>query len=94
MSEYGLAVVQAYMEFIQDTAERAVRNMLKAFYFAKNLGARGGHVVAEDFLDDGTPIRLKVSINPDEGSAIFDFDGTGPEMFGNLNAPPAGYSTT
>jgi 5-oxoprolinase (ATP-hydrolysing) len=24
-----------------------------------------------------------------DGSALFDFEGTGPELFGNLNAPPA-----
>jgi 5-oxoprolinase (ATP-hydrolysing) len=78
------------MEFIQDTAEQAVRNMLKSFYISRNLESHGGFVSAEDFLDDGTPIRLKVSINPEEGSAIFDFAGTGPEMYGNLNAPPAG----
>ncbi|KAJ1415205.1 Hydantoinase B/oxoprolinase [Ochromonadaceae sp. CCMP2298] len=23
------------------------------------------------------------------GNAIFDFEGTGPEIYGNLNAPPA-----
>jgi 5-oxoprolinase (ATP-hydrolysing) len=78
------------MEFIQDTAERAVRNMLRKFSLSHNLASQGGFVSAEDFLDDGTPIRLKVSINEDDGSAIFDFHGTGPEMFGNLNAPPAG----
>ena len=46
-------------------------------------------VTAEDFLDDGTPIRLTVHIDRVLGSAIFDFTGTGPEIYGNLNAPPA-----
>lgn len=45
--------------------------------------------VAEDFLDDGTPIRLAVTIDRRSGSAVFDFEGTGHEIFGNLNAPPA-----
>lgn len=44
---------------------------------------------AEDFLDDGTPIRLAVTIDRRTGSAVFDFAGTGPEIYGNLNAPPA-----
>lgn len=92
MAEYSLIVVQAYMEFIQETAERAVRNMLRSFYIERKLEDKGGFVSSEDFLDDGTPIRLKVSINPEQGSAIFDFAGTGHEMFGNLNAPPAGIS--
>lgn len=46
-------------------------------------------VHAEDFLDDGTPIKLAVTIDRTQGSAIFDFYGTGPEIYGNLNAPPA-----
>jgi 5-oxoprolinase (ATP-hydrolysing) len=48
-----------------------------------------GVAVAEDFLDDGTPIRLAVTIDRRAGSAVFDFAGTGPEIYGNLNAPPA-----
>lgn len=46
-------------------------------------------VTAEDFLDDGTKIRLSVEINRKTGSAVFDFTGTGHEIYGNLNAPPA-----
>jgi 5-oxoprolinase (ATP-hydrolysing) len=34
-------------------------------------------------------IDLKITINPEDGSAIFDFDGTGPEGLHNLNTPPA-----
>ena len=45
---------------------------------------------AEDYLDDGSPIKLSVTIDSLTGSAIFDFEGTGPEVYGNLNAPPAG----
>lgn len=48
-----------------------------------------GTAFAEDFLDDGTPIRLAVTIDRSTGSAVFDFAGTGPEIYGNLNAPPA-----
>merc|ERR1712023_510555 len=40
-------------------------------------------------MDDGTPISLKITINRRNGSAVFDFQGTGPELYGNLNAPPA-----
>ena len=40
-------------------------------------------------MDDGTPIRLKVTVNPKDGSAVFDFTGTGPMVYGNCNAPPA-----
>jgi 5-oxoprolinase (ATP-hydrolysing) len=40
-------------------------------------------------MDDGTAIRLAVTIDRRNGSATFDFSGTGPEVFGNTNAPPA-----
>jgi len=40
-------------------------------------------------MDDGSPIELTVTIDPDAGSAKFDFTGTGPQVFGNHNAPPA-----
>lgn len=32
-------------------------------------------------------ICLRVEINEDDGSAVFDFEGTGCEVRGNLNAP-------
>ncbi|CAK3799437.1 5-oxoprolinase (ATP-hydrolysing) [Lecanosticta acicola] len=44
---------------------------------------------AVDYIDDGTPLALKIDIDKDTGSAVFDFTGTGPEHFGNLNCPPA-----
>lgn len=46
-------------------------------------------MTAEDFLDDGSRIALAITIDRAQGSAIFDFTGTGTEMLGNLNAPPA-----
>ncbi|KAF7262042.1 hypothetical protein EG68_00635 [Paragonimus skrjabini miyazakii] len=44
---------------------------------------------AIDYLDDGTPICLHVSVDPFTGSAHFDFTGTGSEVLGNTNAPQA-----
>lgn len=32
-------------------------------------------------------ICIRVEIDEKEGSAVIDFEGTGPEMRGNLNAP-------
>ena len=34
-------------------------------------------------------LQLSVTIDRREGSAVFDFEGTGPEVYGNTNAPPA-----
>ena len=42
---------------------------------------------ATDYMDDGSPIVLTVTIDDKKGSATFDFTGTGPEVRGNWNAP-------
>lgn len=85
---YSLRVVQAYMRHIRRNAEETVREMLKAFSLSKGL-PEIGCVTAEDQMDDGTPIRLTVTIDRSTGSAEFDFTGTGHEVVGNCNAPPA-----
>ena len=41
------------------------------------------------FLSHVVQIELTINIDPDTGSAKFDFTGTGPEVYGNHNAPPA-----
>ncbi|CAF97977.1 unnamed protein product, partial [Tetraodon nigroviridis] len=112
---YGLAVVQAYMGYIQvaarskkegggegvpstdaafvllfqSNAELAVRDMLREFARRRRQQTGSLEVESEDFMDDGTPIRLRVQINEEEGSAVFDFSGTGTEVWGNCNAPRA-----
>lgn len=88
IKEYGLPVVHAYMGFIQDNAEQAVRGMLQAFSRDAGL-SEVATVTAEDIMDDGTPICLAITVDRHDGSAVFDFAGTGPEVFGNTNAPPA-----
>lgn len=40
-------------------------------------------------MDDGTPIKLQVTIDEKAGSAVCDFSGTGPQVIGNCNAPTA-----
>ena len=88
VEHYSLEVVQAYMHHIQTNAEEAVRNMLKALSEREGL-AEVDTVKANDFLDDGSEIILHLTIDRRDGSAIFDFTGTGPELWGNLNAPRA-----
>lgn len=74
-----------YMGAIQDSAELAIRNLFKKL--AVKTQDLALHAI--DYMDDGTPIQLKVTINADSGSALFDFTGTGPEVYGNWNAPEA-----
>ncbi|KAH0613581.1 uncharacterized protein H6S33_005467 [Morchella sextelata] len=85
IEDYGEDVVQFYMVSIQKNAEQSVRNLLR------NVHKRfeGKELRAKDYMDDGSPICLKVEIDPENGDAEFDFEGTGPEMYGNMNAPEA-----
>ncbi|KAM6900410.1 5-oxoprolinase isoform 2-T2 [Xenentodon cancila] len=89
IDSYGLAVVQAYMGYIQSNAELAVRDMLRGFARRRREQTGSLEVESEDFMDDGTPIRLRVQIDEEEGGAVFDFTGTGTEVWGNCNAPRA-----
>uniref|UniRef100_A0A0A1X761 5-oxoprolinase n=2 Tax=Zeugodacus cucurbitae TaxID=28588 RepID=A0A0A1X761_ZEUCU len=89
IDSYGLDVVQAYMNYIQQNAEVAVRDMLKEI--AQNVLKRNGSTTLEavEFMDDGSPIKLRVEIDPVQGNALCDFTGSGPEVWGNCNAPRA-----
>ncbi|KAF9028395.1 hypothetical protein BGZ52_011210 [Haplosporangium bisporale] len=83
ISEYGLDVVQAYMMHIRKNAEMAVRDLLKGALRR----SEGKALVATDYMDDGSRINLHIEIDPKDGSAIFDFEGTSEEVYGNCNAP-------
>ncbi|WP_372681553.1 hydantoinase B/oxoprolinase family protein [Desulfosarcina sp.] len=88
VEHYGLEVVQAYMSHVQDAAEAAVRSRLKELSLSKGMKDKDT-VRAVDYLDDGSPIVLSLTIDRADGSAVFDFTGTGPEIWGNCNAPSA-----
>ncbi len=78
IKDYGENVIQLYMKNIQDNAELSVRNLLKDV--SKRF--QGQDLSAIDYMDDGSPIKLKITINAEKGEAIFDFEGTGPEVYG------------
>jgi len=83
VEDYGLETVQEYMYHIRHNAEKSVRNLLRDV--AKRAGSN--ILTSVDYLDDGSPIQLRVEIDEKEGSAVLDFAGTGCEVRGNLNAP-------
>ncbi|KAK0741216.1 Hydantoinase B/oxoprolinase-domain-containing protein [Schizothecium vesticola] len=84
ISEYSQPTVQFYMRHIQLNAESQVRALLRS------IAATHPHpLVALDHMDDGTPIRLTITISPTAGAATFDFTGTGPQVHANTNAPRA-----
>jgi len=85
ISDYGGDVIQFYMRSIQSNAELSVRNLLKSV----SQRFSGQDLSAVDYMDDGSPIRLRITIDAEKGEAAFDFAGTGPEVYGNTNAPEA-----
>lgn len=84
MAEEGKSRVHFYMKRIQENAEIAVRNYLKA------VRKKNGNtpLTAEDLMDNGSIMRISITVDSD-GTGIFDFDGTSTEMLSNMNAPPA-----
>lgn len=95
IEQYGLDIVQAYMTYVQINAEGAVREMLKSVAArvtsqSPKFGAGDSVTIEEeDYMDDGSFIHLKLTIDPHKGEANFDFSGTSPEVYGNWNAPEA-----
>ncbi|CAK9271919.1 unnamed protein product [Sphagnum jensenii] len=96
IEQYGLEVVQAYMVHVQANAEAAVREMLKTMATRASALQSGSSndeklvvLEAEDYMDDGSAICLKLTIDSVKGEAHFDFGGSSPEVYANWNAPEA-----
>jgi len=77
--QFGLEVVRAYMQHVQDNAEEVVRRTLSVL--------KDGRF--EYALDDGAKIMVAVSINRETRSAVIDFEGTSAQQPNNYNAPSA-----
>lgn len=59
------------MFVLQSNAELAVRDMLRDFARRTRQKTDSLEVESEDFMDDGTPIRLRVQINEKEVSRVW-----------------------
>lgn len=62
------------MDYIQRNAEIAVREMLKSI--GTRIKTRRGKetdINAIDYLDNGSPIKLHVDLDINNGEAVFDF---------------------
>jgi 5-oxoprolinase (ATP-hydrolysing) len=77
IQQFGLAVVQAYMQHVQDHAEMAVRQLLSQL--------KSGAFCYE--LDNGAIIRVQITIDQAQSQAMIDFTGTSPQQDNNFNAP-------
>ncbi|MGI8447959.1 MAG: hydantoinase B/oxoprolinase family protein, partial [Streptosporangiaceae bacterium] len=77
VSEFGLDVVAAYMGYVQDNAEEAVRRVITRL--------QDGECAYE--LDNGAVIRVAVRVDQEARTAEIDFTGTSAQLPGNFNAP-------
>ncbi|MBH5321721.1 hydantoinase B/oxoprolinase family protein [Aurantiacibacter sediminis] len=76
-SEHGGEVITAYMGHVMDNGEAAVRTLLESL-------PEGEFAYA---MDNGAEVRMGVSIDRENRSAIFDFAGTSAQLGDNFNAP-------
>ena len=83
--KYGPDVVQLHMDALLDYSERRIREGLKKI--------PDGTYTGVDYVDDdgltGKPIKLQVNTRKEGDHGLVDFDGTEPEVPGNVNCPLA-----
>ncbi|WP_086929357.1 hydantoinase B/oxoprolinase family protein [Agarilytica rhodophyticola] len=77
--KYGMETVTAYMQYIQDNAEEAVRKVISRL--------NNGHFTYT--LDSGERIVVTINIDKEKREAEIDFTGTGKQLENNFNAPQA-----
>lgn len=79
VADFGLDVVHAYMQHVQDNAEEAVRRAIAAL--------KDGEFTLP--LDNGARIAVAIRVDRVERSAVIDFTGTSDQLPNNFNAPSA-----
>jgi 5-oxoprolinase (ATP-hydrolysing) len=79
VAHFGLPVVRAYMQHVQDNAEEAVRRVLDVL--------TDGSFRYE--MDNGAAIAVRIAIDRDKREATIDFTGTSAQQPSNFNAPSA-----
>jgi len=75
--QYGLETLHAYMGHVQDNAEATLKACLKEL----NSGS------FEYPMDDGSLIKVAITIDTENRRAKVDFTGTSDQHAGNFNAP-------
>jgi len=77
VAHFTLPVVNAYMGHVQDNAAESVRRVLDRL-----------HDCAFDYeMDQGTHIKVKITVDKKRREATVDFTGTSPQQGTNFNAP-------
>ena len=79
VGQHGWEVVRAYMRHVMDNAEESVRRVIAQI--------AGG--AFEYIMDDGSPLKVSITVDHTSRSARVDFTGTGGQRADNFNSPPA-----
>ncbi|HSS69604.1 MAG TPA: hydantoinase B/oxoprolinase family protein, partial [Casimicrobiaceae bacterium] len=79
VDHFGLPVVRAYMQHVQNNAEESVRRVLGAL--------KDGHFEYE--MDNGARIVVTITVDREWRTAKIDFTGTSQQQPTNFNAPSA-----
>ncbi|MFC5499111.1 hydantoinase B/oxoprolinase family protein [Caenimonas terrae] len=79
VEQFGLDVVQAYMDHVQDNAEESVRRVITRL--------KDGSFTLP--LDNGAQIQVAIRVDAKNRCAEIDFSGTSPQQVNNFNAPTA-----
>jgi 5-oxoprolinase (ATP-hydrolysing) len=77
VAQFGLDVVKAYMQHVQDNAEESVRRLLSKL--------DDGAFRVE--MDQGSWVDVKITVDRGNRRARVDFSATSPEQGNNFNAP-------
>jgi 5-oxoprolinase (ATP-hydrolysing) len=76
-AQFTLPVVKAYMQHVQDNAAESVRRVIDRLHDSE---------FAYE-MDQGTVIRVKITVDKERREATVDFTGTSPQQPTNFNAP-------
>jgi len=76
---HGHEKVSLYMDLLKKHAKDMITQTLQKI--------PSGVYIAEEFLDDGTPLKVRIEVK--DGKCIIDFSGTAPVHPGNMNANEA-----
>ena len=77
VAQFTLPVVEAYMQHVQDNAAESVRRVIDRIHDAS---------FAYE-MDQGTVIKVRISVDKEKREATVDFTGTSPQQPTNFNAP-------
>ncbi|HXL69355.1 MAG TPA: hydantoinase B/oxoprolinase family protein, partial [Xanthobacteraceae bacterium] len=77
VAQYTLPVVHAYMQHVQDNAAESVRRVIDRLHDSE----------FSYEMDQGTVIKVKITVDKARREATVDFTGTSPQQPTNFNAP-------